>query len=59
MAQSVKRLPLGFGSGHDLTVHAFGPVSVSGLTVQSLPGIPSAPPPPHIPLLARSLSLSK
>ena len=32
VAQSVKRLTLGFGSGHDLTVHEFEPCVGSALT---------------------------
>ena len=59
MAQSFKCPTLGFGSGHDLVVHEFEPVSGPVLTVQSLPGILLSPPflsaPP---LLVRSLSLS-
>ena len=39
MAQSVKRLTLGFGSGHDLTVRGSGSASGSALAVQSLLGI--------------------
>ena len=36
LSQSVKRLPLDFGSGHDLTVCEFGPASHSVLTDRSL-----------------------
>ena len=39
VAPSVKRLTLGFGSGHDLTVHEFEPTSGSVLTAQSLFGV--------------------
>ena len=40
MAQSVKRLTLNFGSGHDLEVLvSLSPASGSTLTVQSLLGI--------------------
>ena len=37
MAQSVKHLTLGFGSGHDLMVHEFEPCTISaGLAWDSL-----------------------
>ena len=39
VAQSVKRLTLGFGSGHDLMVRGFKPHTGSVLTTQSLLGI--------------------
>ena len=39
MAQLVKRLTRGFGSGHDLTVREMSLASGSALTVRSLLGI--------------------
>ena len=39
MAQSVKRLALGFGSGHDLMICEFEPHLGSALTLWSLLGI--------------------
>ena len=41
MAQTVKHLTLGFGSGHDLMVHGFE--ACIGLVAQSLLGILSLP----------------
>ena len=62
MAQSVKRLTLGFSSGHDLTVHEFEPHVGSTLTVWNLLGSLSPSllaPPLLICALSLSLSLSK
>ena len=54
MTQSVKHLTLGFGSGHDLEVHAFKPCITENVEPawDSLFPSLSAPPP-----LALSLSL--
>ena len=43
MAQSIKQLTFGFGSGHGLTVGEIQPWSGSALTVWSLLGIFSLP----------------
>ena len=43
MAQLVKPVTLGFGSGHDLTVHEFGPHIGLCALAQSLLGILSLP----------------
>ena len=65
MAQSVKRLTLDFGSGHDLVVHEFKPrIRLLALTAQSLLGIlfpslsaplPLSAPPMH----THSLNMNK
>ena len=52
VAQLVKRLALGFGSGHDLRVREFQLHSGASLSVQSLLGI-------HSLSLSLSLSLSR
>ena len=60
MAQSVERLTLDFGSGHDLMIHGFEPPSGSVLTLHRLLGILSLSPSLSVPLppaCARSLSL--
>ena len=62
MPQSVKRVTVGFGSGHDLMVHGFEPHVE--LTVQSLLGILSfflsfCSSPAHVLSLSLSHSLKK
>ena len=57
MAQSVKRLTVDLGSGHDLTVHGLEPTLGSVLMVQGLLGILSPLSAP--PLLVLVCSLSK
>ena len=60
VAQSIERLTLGFGSGHDLIVHGSGPVPGFVLEVQGLLGILSLPfSLPRPPARSLSLSLSK
>ena len=59
VAQSLKRLTLDFGSGHDLRVREIEPLLGSMLTARRLLGIlslPFAPAPPPIPSPAHSLS---
>ena len=58
VAQSVKRLTLGFDSGHDLTVVGWSPLLGSALTVWNLLRILSLLLSPH-PQCALSLSQKK